>query len=163
MSRVSTNFVKMMDIIEDGGRVVFTPQQVVDKDGGMKSVLYIHKPVGSERILAVLDDNTTTLFNPTLQQLAEIEAVSEYSTDWTKVEMDTPVVTVKDGDRYHFAKFEDGVVFVYPNGMTSFTYDKEELVKFLPEQMAVYTGEDNATFDQAKKLADCGWTKFYNE
>ena len=54
---------------------------------------------------------------------------TEYTppTDWSKVEVDTKVL-VRDNDnevwtRRHFAKYENGTIYVYSVGTTSFTTD----------------------------------------
>ena len=54
---------------------------------------------------------------------------TEYTppTDWSKVEVDTKVL-VRDYDdevwtRRHFAKYENGTIYVYSVGTTSFTTD----------------------------------------
>ena len=48
--------------------------------------------------------------------------------DWSKVEVDAKVLVRDDDDEpwipRHFAKYEDGYVWVYPYGCTSFTTDR---------------------------------------
>ena len=48
-------------------------------------------------------------------------------TDWSKVEVDTPILVrqTKDGEwlRRHFAKYEDGIVYTWKDGHTSWTED----------------------------------------
>lgn len=44
--------------------------------------------------------------------------------DWSKVEVDTPVVVSMDGEDWekrHFASYVDGVVNAWVDGMTSYT------------------------------------------
>lgn len=47
--------------------------------------------------------------------------------EWSKVEVDTPVIIkTKDGLMFrHFAEYYNGHVFVYPSGQTSWTNDGE--------------------------------------
>lgn len=45
---------------------------------------------------------------------------------WKEVEVDTPILVSSDGCnwvRRYFAKYENGEVYVFPNGTTSWTYD----------------------------------------
>lgn len=57
-----------------------------------------------------------------------LKAVMQYhETDWTKVPVDTKILvkySEKDGwEKRHFAKFENGEVYAYSDGNTSFTTD----------------------------------------
>ena len=58
-----------------------------------------------------------------------LKAVMQYhETDWTKVPVDTKIL-VKDfeedeWDKRHFAKYENGEVYAYCDGNTSFTTDR---------------------------------------
>lgn len=54
----------------------------------------------------------------------------EPEVDWSKVKVDTPVLVkdYKDSEiwiRRYFSKFEDGKVYVWSNGATSWTADNE--------------------------------------
>ena len=66
-----------------------------------------------------------------LQMLWLLEDYKEPETDWSKVEVDTPILVrkAKDGEwlRRHFAKYEGGIVYTWKDGHTSWTvlYDKE--------------------------------------
>lgn len=56
----------------------------------------------------------------------------EYKTDWSKVPVDTPIL-VKDtlGSRWlhrHFAKYENGIVFAWADGLTSWSAENSDLV-----------------------------------
>ena len=60
-----------------------------------------------------------------LKDYEEIEEPEEPETDWSKVEIDTPVL-VKDKEneewkKRHFAKYEHGRVYVWNNGSTSWS------------------------------------------
>ena len=62
-----------------------------------------------------------------------IEIVMNYEpkVDWTKVPVDTKVL-VRDYEeenwtKRHFAKYEDGKIYVYPNGTSSFTNNGETI------------------------------------
>ena len=70
----------------------------------------------------------------TLQLLWMLEEYKEPEVDWSKVAVDTPILVrqTKDGEwlRRHFAKYEDGIVYTWKDGHTSWTvlyelYDKE--------------------------------------
>ena len=66
-----------------------------------------------------------------LQMLWLLEEYEEPEVDWSKVEVDTPILvrTVEwaEWDRRYFAKYEDGMVYVWNLGRTSWsaTYDKD--------------------------------------
>ena len=59
------------------------------------------------------------------------EECKELEVDWSKVKVDTPILVrgSEDGDwlRRHFAKYEDGIVYTWKDGHTSWTvsHDKE--------------------------------------
>lgn len=60
-----------------------------------------------------------------LQTIWLLEEYEEPEVDWSKVEVDTPIL-VKDSEhdgwqKYHFAKYEDGVVYTWVGGSTSWT------------------------------------------
>lgn len=65
-----------------------------------------------------------------LQILWLIEDYEEPETDWSKVEVDTPIlVRAAEGAEWykrHFAKYEGGRVFVWDNGKTSWTALNDE-------------------------------------
>ena len=66
-----------------------------------------------------------------LQMLWLLEDYEEPETDWSKVEVDTPILvrTVEWAEwvRRYFAKYEDGMVYAWNLGRTSWsaTYDKD--------------------------------------
>ena len=79
------------------------------------------------------DDNNVTNYNcgvlETLYPEKAIEIVMNYEpkVDWTKVSVDTKVL-VKDCKKddwvkRHFAKYENGKIYAYDNGKSSFTTD----------------------------------------
>ena len=67
-----------------------------------------------------------------LQMIWLLEEYEEPETDWSKVEVDTPILvrTVEGAEWFkrHFAKYEDGRVFVWNNGKTSWTAPDDELM-----------------------------------
>ena len=65
----------------------------------------------------------------TIWLLEDYEEPKEPEVDWSKVEVDTPILvgTVEGAEWFkrHFAKYEGGRVFVWNNGQTSWTaHDK---------------------------------------
>ena len=64
-----------------------------------------------------------------LQIVWMLEDYEEPEVDWSKVEVDTPILvrTVEGAEWFkrHFAKYEDGRVFVWNNGKTSWTAHDE--------------------------------------
>ena len=62
-----------------------------------------------------------------MEECKEPEEPEEPKVDWSKVEVDTPILVrqTKDGEwlRRHFAKYEDGIVYTWKDGHTSWTED----------------------------------------
>lgn len=62
-----------------------------------------------------------------LQTLWLLEEYEEPRVDWSEVEVDTPILVTnfEDGEwrRRYFAKFEDGKVYAWANGRTSWSSD----------------------------------------
>lgn len=53
----------------------------------------------------------------------------EECVDWSKVPVDTKILVSCDGEewsRRHFAKYEDGTVYAWKNGKTSFSVESED-------------------------------------
>ena len=67
-----------------------------------------------------------------LQAIWLLEDYEEPEVDWSKVEVDTPIL-VKEYEeskwtKRYFAKYEDGVVYAWNNGVTSWTANDDECV-----------------------------------
>ncbi len=62
-----------------------------------------------------------------LQMMWLMEEYEEPQVDWSKVEVDTPILVSIDEDeewvRRYFAKYENGVVYAWDGGRTSWTED----------------------------------------
>ena len=62
-----------------------------------------------------------------LQAIWLLEDYKEPPVDWSKVEVDTPILVrySEDGEwlRRHFAKYEDGIVYAWNDAYTSWTGD----------------------------------------
>ena len=62
-----------------------------------------------------------------LQMIWLLEDYEESETDWSKIEVDTPILVKdrEDGDwlKRYFAKYEDGYVYAWGNGCTSWNAD----------------------------------------
>ena len=60
-----------------------------------------------------------------LQMIWLMEEYKEPETDWSKVEVDTPILVrdyeSQEWEARHFAKYEDGVVYTWDGGSTSWT------------------------------------------
>lgn len=68
----------------------------------------------------------------TIWLLEDYEEPKEPKVDWSKVEVDTPIL-VKEYEeskwtKRYFAKYEDGVVYAWNNGVTSWTANDDECV-----------------------------------
>jgi hypothetical protein len=67
----------------------------------------------------------------TLKQLLDLDFKKFYNVDWSKVEVDTKILVSFDNEKWYkryFAKFEDGKIYTFANGTTSFSYNYRELV-----------------------------------
>lgn len=56
--------------------------------------------------------------------MEEYEEPEEPETDWSKVEVDTPILVRNDGVKWvkrHFAKYENGLVYAWKDSCTSWT------------------------------------------
>lgn len=60
-----------------------------------------------------------------VQMIWLMEEYEEPETDWSKVEVDTPILVREsvngEWEKRHFAKYEDGVVHAWSGGYTSWT------------------------------------------
>ena len=60
-----------------------------------------------------------------LQTIWLMEEYEEPETDWSKVEVDTPILVrdyeSQEWEARHFAKYEDGVIYTWDGGSTSWT------------------------------------------
>ena len=65
-----------------------------------------------------------------IQMIWLLEDYKEPSVDWSKVKVDTPILVrgSEDGDwlRRHFAKYENGIVYTWKDGLTSWTVLHDE-------------------------------------
>ena len=61
----------------------------------------------------------------TFQTLWLLEDYKEPEVDWSKVEIDTPILVrdyeSQEWEARHFAKYEDGVIYTWDGGSTSWT------------------------------------------
>ena len=68
--------------------------------------------------------------------LEEYEEPKEPETDWSKVEVDTPILVRTDEAtqwvRRYFAKYEDGIVYVWNLGRTSWSATNDKDVSAWP-------------------------------
>ena len=86
---------------------------------------FILEPIGKSCARDI--DCDTCQILTMLWLLEEYEEPKEPEIDWSKVEVDTPIL-VKDGEdgkwiRRYFAKYENGVVYAWNGGCTSWSED----------------------------------------
>lgn len=71
-----------------------------------------------------------------LQMIWLLEEYEEPETDWSKVKVDTPILVRADEAipwaRRYFAKYEDGIVYVWNLGRTSWSADNNENMSAWP-------------------------------
>ena len=69
-----------------------------------------------------------------LQMLWLVEEYEEPETDWSKVKVDTPILVRADEeeawDRRYFAKYENGHVYAWVGGCTSWTEENASAWKY---------------------------------
>lgn len=78
-----------------------------------------------------------------LKELVDLQFNKVYVVDWSKVEVDTKILVSNDNKRWyraHFAMFENGTIYSFSNGTTSFTY---EYSAFEPWKYAILYEEGN--------------------
>lgn len=77
------------------------------------------------------EGNTITKIYENTPNGLELVYNKEEDIDWSKVEVDTPVLVRQHEDnewrKRHFAKYENGKVYVWNGGMTSFTTDNNDI------------------------------------
>lgn len=76
-----------------------------------------------------------------LQTIWLLEDYKEPEIDWSKVEVDTPILVrnSEDEDWYkrYFAEYKDGVVYTWVNGCTSWTaYNSSDVIKWKYAKLA---------------------------
>ena len=51
--------------------------------------------------------------------------------DWSKVQVDTKILVSEDGKdwyRRYFAKYENGFIYAFPDGLSSFTAEESDII-----------------------------------
>ena len=62
------------------------------------------------------------MFN--LDEILQMEFEEIVNVDWSKVQVDTKILVSEDGKdwyRRHFVKYENGIIYAFPDGLSSFT------------------------------------------
>ena len=71
-----------------------------------------------EKTKEVIEDNLT------LDEILQMEFEEIVNVDWSKVPVDTKILVSEDGEdwyRRYFAKYENGFIYAFPDGLSSFT------------------------------------------
>ena len=71
-----------------------------------------------EKTQEVIEDNLT------LDEILHMEFEEIVDVDWSKVQVDTKILVSGDGKdwyRRYFAKYENGIIYAFPDGLSSFT------------------------------------------
>lgn len=71
-----------------------------------------------EKTQEVIEDNLT------LDEILQMEFEEIVDVDWSKVQVDTKILVSVDGEdwyRRHFVKYENGIIYAFPDGLSSFT------------------------------------------
>lgn len=71
-----------------------------------------------EKTQEVIEDNLT------LDEILQMEFEEIVDVDWSKVQVDTKILVSEDGKdwcRRYFAKYEGGIIYAFPDGLSSFT------------------------------------------
>ena len=95
--------------------------------------------------------SSTTNCLDKIKEWCESEYV-EPEVDWSKVPVDTPILVRNDeSDRWynrHFAYFEDGKVFAYDFGATSWSADKSHICTSTRRYAKLANEEDISKYDK---------------
>lgn len=81
----------------------------------------------------------------TLKQILDLDFKKVYDVDWSKVAVDTKILVSFDNEKWYkryFAKFEDGKIYTFANGTTSFSYNYRELVPWNYAKLYKEDGEE---------------------
>lgn len=67
--------------------------------------------------------------------MEEYKEPKEQEVDWSKVKVDTPILVkdykIEQWERRYFAKYENGIVYAWSNGCTSWTtYEQNDITKW---------------------------------
>ena len=71
-----------------------------------------------EKSKEVIEDNIS------LDEILQMEFEEIVDVDWSKVSVDTKILVSEDGKdwyRRYFAKYEGGIIYAFPDGLSSFT------------------------------------------
>ena len=71
-----------------------------------------------EKTQEVIEDNLT------LDEILQMEFEEIVDADWSKIPVDTKILVSEDGIdwyRRYFAKYENGIIYAFPDGLSSFT------------------------------------------
>ena len=71
-----------------------------------------------EKTKEVIEDNLT------LDEILQMDFEEIVDVDWSKVPVDTKILVSEDGKdwcRRYFAKYEGGIIYAFPDGLSSFT------------------------------------------
>ena len=71
-----------------------------------------------EKTQEVIEDNLT------LDEILQMDFEEIVDVDWSKVPVDTKILVSEDGKdwcRRYFAKYEGGIIYAFPDGLSSFT------------------------------------------
>lgn len=103
---------KKKEMLDDLGRV----------DGKCDGVRCFQCPFNDDDV----DCNVLEMLN--IDKALEIVMEYEPKVDWSKIEVDTKVL-VRNSEfgswcKRHFAKYENGEVYTFPDGLSSFTYNE---------------------------------------
>ena len=72
-----------------------------------------------EKTQEVIEDSHLTL-----DEILHMEFEEIVDVDWSKVQVDTKILVSEDGKdwyRRYFAKYENGIIYAFPDGLSSFT------------------------------------------
>ena len=72
-----------------------------------------------EKTKEVIEDSHLTL-----DEILHMEFEEIVNVDWSKVQVDTKILVSEDGKdwyRRYFAKYENGFIYAFPDGLSSFT------------------------------------------
>lgn len=103
---------------------------------------FILKPIGKSCARNIDCDTCQTLTTLwLLEEYEEPKEPEEPETDWSKVEVDTPILVTEDTQlpkwfKRYFAKYENGKIFAWSGGRTSWNSTKYDVEKWSYAKLA---------------------------
>ncbi len=87
----------------------------------------------SNSVLELIDTNDGATIEVGVYLIDIINGDFERVIDWYKIPVDAKILVSDDGkvwDKRHFAKYEDGHIYAFRNGFSSFTTEEDDIYRW---------------------------------